>query len=65
MKNTLHDRKVFKKEVEEKLKKLEMEHFWDYTKLLLDTNAEVKEEQTDFIARQLMIKLDLDARKFK
>ena len=59
-------RKESKKEVEGKLKKLEMKHFWDFTRLVLDKNAEEKENQIDYIiTRQIKLKLNLDKKRNK
>ena len=44
-------KKETKKEAEEKYIKVEQEHFWEYTKLLLDENAEEKEFRVDFITK--------------
>ena len=53
------------KEADEKLLKLELEHFRDYYKLIIDDNAEEKEDQIDFITRQLQIQLNLDKKRNK
>ena len=53
-------KKETKKEAEEKYIKLEQEHFWEYTKLLLDENTEFKEQRIDFITRQIQLQLNLN-----
>ena len=53
-------KKETKKEAEEKYIEVEQEHFWEYTKLLLDENSEEKEDRVDFITKQLQLKLNLD-----
>ena len=69
LRNALHDfklvRKETPKEADEKLLKLELEHFRDYYKLIIDDNAEEKEDQIDFITRQLQIQLNLDKKRNK
>ena len=58
-------KKETKKEAEEKYIKVEQEHFWEYTKLLLDENAEEKEFRVDFITKQLQVQLNLDKKRNK
>ena len=53
-------KKETKKEADEKYIKVEQEHFWEYTKLLLDENTEFKEQGIDFITRHIQLQLNLN-----
>ena len=73
MKNTLHDLKQDVKKMksvkirrkQQMLEEANMKNIWEFTHVLEVINAQIRGLQITYIARQIMVRLDLDDKETK